>query len=163
MVDVSKKVIDIRKEKTVQEFDNFVEQVWFVYGLKIGPFYFGFLEYQNDGEPCQVKFDPLKAFFGKKILGRIKSNKRMLGFYHSHPSGIISPSSTDDATMDAWVKAMGKDMLCGIMAGEQQTCFVYRRLLKRKAETDYIAVSSKIFFKKYLFVDTREAMRLISL
>lgn len=133
---------------------HFVEQVWFVYGLKIGRYYIGFLDYQNDGEVCEVRFDFAKAFFGKK--GTKRHDKWLLGFYHSHPGGDPYPSSTDDNTMDAWVKAKGKELICGIFSGGKQNCFLYDRLKPKSSDTGYGVSESWVFGnKKFLIAKGR--------
>lgn len=130
--------------------EGFVEQVWFVYGYRIGSYYFGVLDYQNDGEVCEVKFDLTRAFFGKKGIKR--NNKRLLGFYHSHPGGDPYPSATDCETMDAWVKATGRPLICGIFSGDKQKCFLYYRETPESSKIVYELCMSDFYFNNRLLL-----------
>lgn len=138
---------------------GFVEQVWFVYGYRVGPYYIGVLDYQNDGEVCEVKFDLARAFFGKKKSTR--NDRHLLGFYHSHPGGDPYPSTTDCTTMDAWVKATGRPLLCGIFSGEKQKCFIYDRTTPKSSKVGFKQYMSKIYFGgRVVVVDSSRYMYL---
>lgn len=113
---------------------SFVEEVWFLYGLKVAGRYFGRLAYRNDGQVAQVRFDWAQAFFNK--FGGTEANWSLIGFYHTHPGGHPSPSSTDDETMGTWVKSMGKPMLCGIISGDNQKCYLYQRATEDRKDPE---------------------------
>jgi hypothetical protein len=136
-----------------KKVEGFVEQVWFVYGYNIGPFSIGYLDYQNDGEVCEVKFNLARAFFGKNTGKR--NDQRLLGFYHSHPGGDPYPSPTDCTTMDAWVKASGRPLLCGIFSGEKQKCFLYDRISPGSPKVDFKQCMSKIHFDNRIVIVNR--------
>jgi proteasome lid subunit RPN8/RPN11 len=126
------------KEEVVQE--GFTEEVWFLYGIRILNFFFGFTVYQNKGEVAYVTFDWKKAF---SFLPFIKdANKFLIGFYHTHPGGDPAPSGTDTSTMGTWVKAMGKPMLAGIKSGNRQKCYLYKRVAPRSSDIKYKRISS---------------------
>lgn len=93
-----------------------MEECWFIYGMKIGPCWVGRLKYHSRGTVASVDFDWSKA-----------ANVTIIGFYHSHPGGRPSPSTRDDRTMSAWVRAEGRPLLCGIFSNNLQQCFVYKR------------------------------------
>ena len=95
---------------------TFKEQCWLIYGIKTEKYYIGYLSYQGEGTLASVGFD------WKKI-----SDKKVLGFYHTHPSGLVGPSDRDDRTMGALVRAEGRPLLCGILAGKINRCFKYHR------------------------------------
>lgn len=136
-----------------KKVEGFVEQVWFVYGYRVGPYYVGILDYQNDGDICEVKFDLARAFFGKKK--NENNDRRLLGFYHSHPGGDPYPSHTDCTTMDAWVKATGRPLVCGIFSGEKQKCFVYDRVEPKSSKVSYRQCVSKLYFSnRIVLIDT---------
>ena len=108
------------------------EKCWFVRGIQIGDVYIGRLQYHSEGSLASVDFKWSEA------LG-----KSLLGFYHSHPGGVPCPSSRDDRTMRAWVKAEGRPMLCGIFSEGDQKCFLYYRT--KTNEVWYKAMRSRIF------------------
>lgn len=131
---------------------NFVEEVWFVFGFKIGKWVIGYLEYQNYGEACSVKFNTKKAFFGKKESKKFNSN--LIGFYHSHPGGDTYPSNQDNETMDTWVKATGKPLICGIFSNGEQKCFLYNRVEPKSSKTGFIQIFPKFFMGNKIFIIT---------
>lgn len=92
------------------------EKCWFIRGFYVAGMWVGRLEYHSEGTSASVGFDWKKALSG-----------RLLGFYHSHPSGLSSPSTRDDKTMSAWVRSEGRPMLCGIFCDGEQRCYVYDR------------------------------------
>lgn len=92
------------------------EECWFIRGWKFGPYYLGWLDWHSKGTVASVDFDWEKAMKGN-----------ILGFYHSHPLGMTSPSTRDDRTMGAWVRAEGRSLLCGIFSGKDQACYRYDR------------------------------------
>ena len=106
------------------------EQCWFIHGIRIGNRFAGLLKYHSEGSPAHVSFD------GSKAQGKV------LGFYHSHPSGISSPSSRDDRTMKAWVICEGRPMICGIFCDGHQRSFLYFR--NNRKEIVYKEVKSKV-------------------
>lgn len=137
--------------------ENFTEEVWFVYGFELGPFLIGYLDHENRGECCSVTFDPVKAFFGSNKKGK-KANQNLIGFYHSHPCGDPYLSTTDKETMDAWVKAMGKPLICGVFSDGEQECFFVRRIERNKSRTVCNFIPSKILKigNKKIFIGKKE-------
>ena len=91
------------------------EKCWFIHGWRTGNAIMGFLKYHSEGSPGWVKFDWAKA------AGKV------VGFYHSHPSGFTSPSGRDDRTMRAWVISEGKPMVCGIFCDGKYLTYLYER------------------------------------
>ena len=71
------------------------------------------------GEPASVAFD------AEWVLEREESKGDVVGFYHTHPSGLPSPSKRDDRTMHAWVCSFGKPLLCLIEADRQVIAYQY--------------------------------------
>lgn len=95
--------------------EDFVEECWFIYGLRLGSLYLGFLKYHSSGTAVSVDFDWHKAL-----------SPLLIGWYHSHPGEkFLTPSSIDDSTMRSWVKGLGHSVLCGIICGERQHCYCY--------------------------------------
>jgi hypothetical protein len=96
---------------------DFSEECWFIYGIKVKKYYFGFLRYHSKGAYASVEFDWLKAL-----------NRFQIGWYHSHPGKkCLTPSDRDRRTMRSWVLGKGKSMLCGIFCNGEQRCYLYRK------------------------------------
>jgi len=96
---------------------SFNEECWIIYGVRVKKTLLGYMSYESEGSPASVDFNWEKVFqFKDKIIG----------FNHTHPSGMETPSSIDDTTMIGWVKALGKPLICGIHSGEQNV-FLYER------------------------------------
>ena len=95
--------------------ESFSEQCWFIYGLRLGRIYIGFLKYHSKGTAGSVDFDWHKAL-----------TPLLIGWYHSHPGRkFLTPSSIDDRTMRSWIKATNKKLLCGIFCQDEQRCYCY--------------------------------------
>ena len=60
------------------------------------------------GQPCAVNFNP------NWVMEREETKGDILGWWHTHPNMTASPSHTDYTTMQAWVCAFGKPLLCCI-------------------------------------------------
>ena len=99
---------------------SFREKCWILIGKRYKNRYVGLLHYQGEGDPSSVDFDWRKS-----------TSKNVLGFYHTHPSGLQTPSTRDDRTMGALVRAEGRPLLCGILTNNSNNCYVYKRLEDR--------------------------------
>lgn len=96
---------------------EFIEECWFIYGIKIGHTYIGYPVYHAAGTSGQVEFDWKKAM-----------NPFLLGWVHTHPNDFgCGPSETDTSTMNGWVRGKGKPMLCVILCDHEQGCYEYYR------------------------------------
>jgi proteasome lid subunit RPN8/RPN11 len=62
----------------------------------------------RSGSPATVTAD------GAWTLRREETRGDVVGFYHTHPHGPLSPSGRDLRTMRAWCDALGKPLLCVI-------------------------------------------------
>ena len=60
------------------------------------------------GSLAEVEADGAWAFRREERRGDVA------GFFHSHPPGCPGLSSRDRRTMDAWVVAFGKPLLCAV-------------------------------------------------
>jgi proteasome lid subunit RPN8/RPN11 len=65
------------------------------------------------------------AFNGDWVLRREESKGDVVGFYHTHPSGLPEPSEQDNRTMWAWVGSFGKPLLCLIEADRRVRAYQY--------------------------------------
>ena len=119
----------------------FREQCWLIKGFKTKTHYIGILSYQGEGDISSVDFDWRKA-----------TSKNILGFYHTHPSGLQTPSSRDDRTMSALVRAEGRPLLCGILTDDSNNCYVYKRAEDRTIE-DVKLKSAKIIGWKFFIAE----------
>lgn len=76
-------------------------------GGSIGRFWWAkSFEDDSEGTPGQVKFNP------NLIMDREDSQGDIIGFYHTHPQWIGSPSPTDYRTMSGWIVSFGRPLLC---------------------------------------------------
>ena len=60
----------------------------------------------------EVEFD------GPAVLAREERRHDVVGFLHTHPGFAASPSRRDVATMQAWVSAFGKPLVCLIRGAD---------------------------------------------
>ena len=90
------------------------EQCWFIYGFRRENTWYGFLRHHSVGGPASVNFNWKKA-----------ANPLIIGFFHSHPSGMINPSNRDDRTMGAWVRSEGRSLICGIFSDDEKAAYLY--------------------------------------
>lgn len=84
------------------------EKCWVILGVRQGRFWVGRLKYMSTGEPHRVPFQ------ADDVFERELECHDVLGFLHTHPTTAATPSQTDLATMQAWVTALGKPLICGI-------------------------------------------------
>ncbi len=96
---------------------EFIEECWFIYGIRLGRFFLGFTVYHAAGSAGHVEFDWKKAM-----------HPNLLGWIHTHPSGFgAGPSETDNSTMRGWVRGRGKPMICIIKCDDTKGCYEYSR------------------------------------
>lgn len=82
------------------------EECWPLVGERRGRLWFARKLRRTVGSPASVEFD------GPAILAREEKRRDIVGFLHTHPSFPAEPSQRDVATMQAWVSAFGKPLLC---------------------------------------------------
>ncbi len=58
-------------------------------------------------------------------MEREETKGDVVGFYHTHPSGMSAPSQRDHRTMRAWVSSFGKSLLCLIEADKKVRAYHY--------------------------------------
>jgi len=71
------------------------------------------------GGPASVEFD------WAYVLEREERYGDILGFYHTHPAGLIRPSDRDVRTMRAWVSCLGKPLICVIESDATLTAYMF--------------------------------------
>jgi hypothetical protein len=79
----------------------------------------GRLRQRQVGAPSSVEVD------WAWILGREERHGDLLGFFHTHPSGLGLPSQRDERIMRVWVSCLGKPLLCLIAAGQTLAAYKY--------------------------------------
>ena len=84
------------------------EQCWVLVGSRRGPIWYARQITSSAGDPARVEFD------GLRVLAREERRRDVVGFYHTHPTFPASPSARDVRTLQAWVSAFGKPLLCVI-------------------------------------------------
>ena len=102
----------------IHEEEGFVENCWFIYGIRIGIFCIGWVKHHSSGSTGGVSFD----------LDKVIDHPRFLGWVHTHPGeGFVQPSSTDHKTMRGWVRTQGRPLLCVIVSGSEGATYEYAR------------------------------------
>jgi hypothetical protein len=97
--------------------EEFIEECWFIYGVRIRNYFFGFTVYHSAGNSGQVEFDWEKAM-----------HPMLLGWIHTHPRYFgIRASSTDESTMRGWVRAKARRMICGILCHGEEGWYEFYR------------------------------------
>ncbi len=81
------------------------EECYILFGRIIGRIWAGRLDKYTLGQPANVEFDGDYVF---------DNRARTVGWIHTHPSNMGSPSFTDDTTTHAWCCALGKPLVCCI-------------------------------------------------
>lgn len=95
------------------------EVAYVLLGETTGGVWHAKMMWRRTGEPASVDFD------WHKVLTREEKKGDVVGFYHTHPNGLKSPSARDDRTMDAWSTCFGKPLLCLISDGDGIGGWVY--------------------------------------
>lgn len=108
-----------------------VERCWTLVGRRQGRFWYARRMRPTSGDLASVEFDAGWA------LEREESRGDVVGFYHTHPSGMPSPSKRDDRTMRAWAGSFGKPLLCLIEADKMVRAYLYEN-----DESDGIAITA---------------------
>ena len=83
-----------------------VEECWVLVGGRRGRVWHARRIGRSSGAPAQVEFD------GAAALVREERRGDVVGFLHTHPGFAATPSRRDLVTMQAWVSAFGKPLLC---------------------------------------------------
>jgi hypothetical protein len=98
--------------------NSFIERCWFIYGFRLGNLFLGIIIKHSQGEIANVKFNWEKIY----------DSKYLLGFFHTHPDGMLGYSDTDYRTMRAWVSCMGQDLICGIWNEQRNlnACYLFK-------------------------------------
>lgn len=78
-----------------------------------------FLESGASGSPVNVEFS------WKMAMEREEKSGDVVGFFHTHPPGIETPSTADVNTMKGWVLSLGKPLLSVITSGAITRAFVF--------------------------------------
>jgi hypothetical protein len=122
--------------------EEFIEECWFIYGVRIKNYFFGFHIYHSAGSAGHVEFDWEKAM-----------HPRLLGWIHTHPSGFgPRPSEMDNSVMRGWIRGLNRPMICGIFCDNDKEWYDYYRA-RPKGEIAYrklaVEYTSKFVWGKY--------------
>ena len=96
------------------------EVVAVLVGQRRGRLWYGRLQQRQVGRPASVEFNWTWALEREERLSDV------IGFYHTHPSGLTTPSQRDVRTMRAWVTCLGKPLLCVIASGDALTAYLFQ-------------------------------------
>jgi len=95
------------------------EVVAVLVGQRQGCIWYGRLRQRQEGGPASVEFD------WAWVLEREERRGDVIGFYHTHLSGLTTPSQRDVRTMRAWVSCFGKPLLCVIQCGATLAAYLF--------------------------------------
>jgi proteasome lid subunit RPN8/RPN11 len=93
------------------------EEFLAIYGWCFKGWFFGYGSDYTMGSMSQVTGDFDKLW---------NKRKKLIGFWHTHPQWVASPSWTDFETMNAMTCTFGKSLLCLISGTDGKYCFNYR-------------------------------------
>ena len=96
---------------------QFVERCWTLVGGRRGPFWYARRRRTTMGMPHEVACDATWT------LDREEQRGDVAGFFHTHPPGATWLSERDVRTMQAWVSAFGKPLLCLVECDQKLLAF----------------------------------------
>lgn len=109
------------KTRTTLSTRSKIELCWTLVGVRQGPFWYAHRRQPTFGKPASVTFD------AAWVTARDESHGDILGFYHTHPNGLPTPSKRDDRTMRAWTTSLGRPLLCLIEADRRVHAYLYQQ------------------------------------
>lgn len=77
------------------------------------------INFYTQENPGAVEFDH------NAVFEREDKYHDIVGFYHTHPSGLNRMSSVDIQTMIQWVNCLGKSLICAIETEEQLNAWLF--------------------------------------
>jgi proteasome lid subunit RPN8/RPN11 len=93
----------VAKRYLRRQYNN--EECWILKGQRGRWFWSAKYDRYSLGKPTTVVFDSDYVY---------AHQNEIIGWVHTHPHWTAHPSDTDDATMKAWVCALGHPLLCCI-------------------------------------------------
>jgi proteasome lid subunit RPN8/RPN11 len=100
--------------------DHTDEEAAVLVGYRRGDIWYGRLRGSWIGGATSVTFD------WSWVLEREERYGDVIGFYHTHPAGMPTPSQRDVRTMRAWVSCLGKPLMCLIQSGDELSATLFR-------------------------------------
>lgn len=94
------------------------------------------INFYTQENPVSVEFDYKAAF------DREDRYNDIVGFYHTHPSGINRMSQIDIDTMIQWVSCLGKSLICIIETEEKKNGWLFSKDESGKISYREVHVSS---------------------
>ena len=108
---------ELSSTKSEREIAN--EECWVLVGQWKGPFCLARKRRPTEGAPTRVEFDHHWVVERDTTFGDI------VGFLHTHPSGLLEPSRRDVDTMRAWTSCLGKPLACLIECDSEIAAFSF--------------------------------------
>lgn len=96
------------------------EICYIITGQRRGRLWYGRLQRRQVGQPASVEFD------WAWVMDREERRGDVLGFYHTHPTGLAKPSRRDIRTMQGWVSCLGKPLLCLIDSQTALAAYIFQ-------------------------------------
>jgi proteasome lid subunit RPN8/RPN11 len=109
--------LKVEECKVVCNPDN--EHCWILVGNSNDNLWWSKRLKMTEGHPVSVEFDP------QYVLKREEERQDIVGFYHTHPHMMASPSSRDHRTMGAWACCFGKPLVCCIAGADGLRAYWY--------------------------------------
>lgn len=76
---------------------------------------------------CTQKQATSVEFDYQKVYDREDTYHDVVGFFHTHPSGMNRMSGIDIETMNQWVKCLGKDLMCVIQTDKTISGWIFSK------------------------------------
>lgn len=112
------------------------EECWVLRGRQGRWFWNAKYDRYTVGQPATVAFDYEYVY---------RNEKNIIGWIHTHPHWPASPSSTDNATMKAWVCALGRPLLCCILGTDGLRAHWYLDDESEAVEVDVLRIGQKVY------------------
>ena len=117
------------------------EECWTLVGARRGRIWAARRMQRAAGERSQVAFD------GAWALAREEQRRDVVGFYHTHPPGLLRLSARDVRTMRAWCGAFGKPLVCVIESSGEVAGWVFT-----DDDSDGVQLNVVETFPRYLVI-----------
>lgn len=94
---------------------------------------------RGQSSPVAVEFDYREVYRLEDRTGNV------VGMFHTHPDHLLEMSRTDVTTMRGWVKALGKPLLCVIVAGGRAAAWQFDRNGKARPAEAAAVSNGRVF------------------
>lgn len=121
-----------------------LEECWVMTGSRGKWFWKAKYDHYSVGLPASVAFD-YNRVLEIEDAHKAGNGPPLLGWAHTHPHWLATPSSTDDATMHAWTDCLGRDLLCCIHGTDGWRAWWYMKNQSAPKEVSIMRFSKNFF------------------